>query len=321
MAKRHGGTLPNVKWLYHNGFSGLTRAIREHPDAFAHIRQNTLDARRKKLVQCAKRLAIRHQGTIPSMTWLLRSGYSSLRWAIPKYPKLFASIRIGNDRGKSAEQWLPVAQRLAKKHGCLPSISWLQDNGYCGLVYAIYKCPEIFAHLTRVFRRKKKPAEWVPIAEQLAQEHGELPNPKWLVSNGYNGLQQAMRIHPNLFRGIIDKYGQRLYRTKTPKEWLLIAKRLTRQHNRLPNYRWLEENGFGGLNHAMRKHSSLFASIEQEYKGGRKPKEWIPVAKKLIKIHSVLPNSRWLRRNGYAGLEQAMRNYPQLFTGIKRKRK
>jgi hypothetical protein len=33
------GLLPSPRWLKANGYGGLVRAMRKHPDAFAHIKQ------------------------------------------------------------------------------------------------------------------------------------------------------------------------------------------------------------------------------------------------------------------------------------------
>lgn len=51
----------------------------------------------------------------------------------------------------------------------------------------------------RIFRT---PAEWVPVAEQLAEEHSGLPGTGWLDQNGYSGLGRAIEKHPALFAHI-----------------------------------------------------------------------------------------------------------------------
>jgi len=45
--------------------------------------------------------------------------------------------------------------------------------------------------------------------------------------------------------------------------------------------------------------------------------EWVPIAEALAAEHGgVLPNRRWLTKNGYMGLDAAMKRRPELFARI-----
>jgi hypothetical protein len=49
---------------------------------------------------------------------------------------------------RSAEEWVPVAEKLAKKMGgFLPRAAWLMSNGVSGLHSAMVKRPDLFAHI------------------------------------------------------------------------------------------------------------------------------------------------------------------------------
>jgi len=163
-------------------------------------------------------------------------------------------------------------------------------------------------------KKYKTPEEWVIVAEELAEEHdGTLPNTSWLQKNGYTALYRSMRKQPDLFKHIIQykKY-------KTPEEWVIVAKQLAEEHGTLPNQWWLEKNKYAGLDQAMRKQPDLFKHIIQDKKI-KTPEEWVLVAEELAEEHDrILPKPRWLQKNQYGGLYQAMKKHPDLFKHIKR---
>jgi hypothetical protein len=237
-------------------------------------------------------------------------------YAMMKYrPELFAHIKQEQVRYRP-EEWVSVAEKLAKEHGTLPCGNWLKKNGHSGLVSAMRCRPELFSHIKQE-KVGKNPEEWIPIAEKLEKEHGTLPCGAWLEKNGYSALYQAMRKRPELFAHIKQekKVG------KKPEEWIPIAERLEKEHGTLPCVDWLCENGYSGLNYVMKKHPGWFAHISQESKAGKKREEWVPIAEKLAQEHGgTLPNAFWLQKNGYRGLYRAMKSRPELFAHIKRKR-
>jgi hypothetical protein len=82
--------------------------------------------------------------------------------------------------GKTVSEWVKIAERLAKEYnGVLPRRKWLGENGYWGLVGAIQRCPERFAHIEqeKFYRKTDRAAyktidEWAEITEKLVREHG-----------------------------------------------------------------------------------------------------------------------------------------------------
>ena len=173
------------------------------------------------------------------------------------------------------------------------------------------KYPELFEHIQQG-RKTKKPEEHVATAEKLAKEHGKLPNCGWLEKNGYEGLYLVMRAHPELFEHI-----QQDRKTKTPEEHVADAEKLAEEHGMLPKPWWLTNNGYSGLERAMRKYPELFEHIQQDSKAGRTPEEHVATAEKLAKEHGKIPNCGWLEKNGYWGIYLAIRKCPELFEHLK----
>ena len=201
--------------------------------------------------------------------------------------------------------------------GILPCPQWLRSNGYSGLCEMMRKHPEAFAHIPQD-RKRQAAEESVPVAERLAaQNGGTLSNPKWLQQNGYGALAAFIRRHPEAFAHIPQDRKRQAAEESVP-----VAERLAAQNGgMLPNPRWLQQNGYGRLDHAMRKRPQLFAHIRQGSKKGRRPEEWVLVAKRLMKKDDRLPSPGWLRHNGYGALNDAMRRCPEMFAHIQQEHK
>jgi hypothetical protein len=205
LAKENGGTLQCGHWLNNNGYSALYLAMRRHPELFAHIKQESKAGRNpEEWIPIAEKLAKENGGTLQCGHWLRNNGYSALNRAMQKHPELFAHIRQEKRVRKNPEDWVPVAEKLAKKNGgTLQCIYWLDNNGYRGLYRAMRKRPELFAHIKQENKAGKKPEEWIPIAEKLAKENGgTVPCGQWLDKNGYSGLGYMLRTYPELFPNI-----------------------------------------------------------------------------------------------------------------------
>lgn len=242
-----------------------------------------------------------------------------LHSAMKAHPELFAHINQESKSGNSPDEWVTIAEKLAKENGgTLQCYGWLVNNGYIGLSKAMIKYPEKFAHINQENKSGKKPEEWVPIAEKLAKENGgTLKYCKWLQKNGYNGLDQTMRKYPELFAHINQES-----KKNSPEEWVSIAKKMAKENSgTLQCGNWLRNNGYSGLDYAIKNNPELFANIRQESKRNN-PEEWVQRAENLAKENGgTLQHSYWLQKNGYANLDVAMRKYPELFSHIKQDRK
>jgi hypothetical protein len=251
---------------------------------------------------------------LPNPTWLIKNGYLGLYKATLKYPKLFSHLEQDCEKRLATEEQVVVAERLAKKYGKLPNTGWLEKNGYCGLVTAKRKYPEMFAHIEQV-RKVLTTGEHVVIAERLAKRYGKLPNSWWLQKNGYSAIREAKRKYPKLFAHI-EQIKRILL---TPADHVLVAERLAKKYGKLPNTSWLQKNGYIQLDQVRRKHPELFAHIQRDRKC-LTPADHVLVAEKLAKKHGKLPNSWWLQKNGHQALDTAKRKSPELFAHIEQKK-
>ena len=93
VAQENGGVIPYDTQLDKQGLGKVARALRNHPERFAHLKQaEVLD----KWVPIAERLAEEHGGVLPSRQWLEKNGYNGLRMALRRRPERFAHIPQGN---------------------------------------------------------------------------------------------------------------------------------------------------------------------------------------------------------------------------------
>ena len=230
---------------------------------------------------------------------------------LTKYPEKFAHIKR-QKRMISPDEWVKIAEELAKKHNGLPTPKWLKNNGYSGLIAMLTKYPEKFAHIKRQ-KRMISPDEWVKIAEELAKKHNGLPNHDWLKNNGYSGLSGMLTKYPEKFAHIKKQKEVR----KSIDEWIKFSEELAKKHNGLPNSTWLKDNGYSGLIAMLTKYPEKFAHIKRQKKRIL-CSEWVKIAEELAKKHNGLPTVKWLKNNGYSGLAGMLTRYPEKFDHIKR---
>jgi hypothetical protein len=214
-------------------------------------------------VPVAESLANKHDGVLPGSRWRQKNGYSGLDDAMRANPEIFSHIKQHRDRRKSISFWVRVAEKVAFDNGgVLPCGAWLAKNGYSTMYGCLTKHPSSFSHIKREKQFKSMP-EWVSVAVRLSQEHGGvLPCVGWLASNGYGGLQSAMRNHPEAFEHIVqDKpYSER----KSKFDNLSVAKKLAKDNGGvLPNVGWLRRNGYMDVYQSIRKYPDLFSGIKR----------------------------------------------------------
>ena len=274
----------------------------------------------EECVIVAERLEKDHGGILPSTSWLQNNGYVYIYRKMKKYPESFSHINQVRRKGNSLEEHIVDAKRLTKEHnGILPSPTWLNNNGYSGLVKFMKKYPKSFSNIKQDIKVEKTEKENIAYAEALAKKHGGvLPNTGWLRKNGYEYIDSYMRKYPELFTHIEqDK------KIKTVKEHVADAKKLAKEHGDiLPSPSWLRKNGYGGLYLCMRKNPRPFSNIKQSSKKGKTLEEWIVIYNDIIeKNNGLLPSSSWLKKNGYSGLIKCMRKNPKSFPIVEQYRK
>ena len=200
-------------------------------------------------------------GTLPNPQWLLDHGYGGLVQTMRGRPEAFAHIEQKRDKSRRThpEEWVSTAKELAKKHGKIPTRTWLRGHGYGALALAMYKRPELFK---RIKQERHQVPDWVSVADRLVKQHGKLPNPGWLEAHGYDGLCKKVRICPELFTHIGQE--RKRGRKTRSEEQVVIAERLAKKHGMVPNRSWLRKHGHSALYSAMRRHPALFVHLEQK---------------------------------------------------------
>jgi len=192
----------------------------------------------------------------------------------------------------------------------LPNKAWLQKNSYGGLVRAMQLRPELFAHIPQE-RRVKSPEEQLQLVMQLT-ENGKKPIPHshWLQGNGYIGLYKWLLKNPE----VVEKYGQDWGGGRTSEEQLQLVMQLTENGKKpIPGVRWLQGNGYIGLDIWLRKHPEVVEKYGQDWGGGRTSEEQLQLVMQLTENgKKPIPGVRWLQGNGYSGLNSWLRKHPEV---------
>lgn len=316
LAKEHGDSLPGQRWMQLNDRSGLSQVMYKNPEAFAHIPQDWEGGKRlKEHIADAERLAKENGDVLPKKAEL----DENLVQAIRKHPAKFAHIQQDKHQWKTLDDLVKLAEQLAKENnGQLPAPSRMTSPELRSVQAAIYDNPEAFAHIERdrVRDEYKTVEEHVANAGRLAEENGgEIPNSKWLTSNGHQGLKIAMRNNPEKFAHLAQKKVRFI-----AKEYITEAEQLAAENGgKIQNANWLFKNGRAKLARFMSKKKTrdLFAHIPQEHSGRNTKEENRALAKKLAKENGgILPGVKWLTDNGHNSLYQYIHKYKDNFADI-----
>ncbi len=141
------GKLPGRAWLNKHQLGGLDFAMQKHRELFTHITQDRKIKTAEEWVIVAEDLALKY-GKLPGGKGLNEKGFSGLTRAMRKRPELFAHITQERKR-TTPEEWVPIGEDLAEKHGGLPGCKWLEQNNFTCLYRAMRSHPEFFAHIKR----------------------------------------------------------------------------------------------------------------------------------------------------------------------------
>ena len=145
------GYLPCCSWLRKNGYQSLYQMSRLHYKAFSKFPRPERQYRHLgDWLEIANKLAKKNKGKIPTVTWLLENGYSMLCRQMQKNPDAFSEIEQER-HFRRPDEWVAVAEALAKEHNGLPNSYWLQnkENGYKALDKVMRQHPKLFAHIRR----------------------------------------------------------------------------------------------------------------------------------------------------------------------------
>jgi ribonuclease I len=316
----NGGTLHSTKWLNSHGYGQLVTCMWKHPRLFP-MKRTRRNRNVDYWVTKAEALAKENGGYLPSRLWLKRHGRLPLYQCLMKHPDAFRHIK--RTRAiviKTPGEWLQVAKRLIKENGgLLPGTAWLKQKGFEALTGCISRHPRVFAGIKQEppghRRMAQRQAKHLATATALAKRNGgRLPCIMELGNLGYDGLNQYIRLYPEVFRHL----NQENKKGKSVQKWVIDAEKMARKNGGILPYRKsLEKRGLYGLRDALLKHPEAFKHIKQENRKGRNTREWVIEAERLAKKHGgVLPGSGYLQYNGYSGLSHHILRHPAAFRHI-----
>lgn len=313
-AKDNGGTLPAFVDMIKNGYSGLNQCMRKYPDKFSHIVKDNKTKTVQEWVIIAEKVAKENNEILPCSYWLKSHGYTGLYSCILNNPNEFVHIQQDKKIGKSVEEWVVIAEQLARDNNdILPCNSKLRNSDNSGLNNCMTKHPDRFAHISKD-NQYKSVEEWIAVAEQLAKDNnGILPKVSFVRNSEYAGLDQCMRKHSDRFVHIKQES-----KYKSVEEWIAVAEQLTKDNGALPCIYWLRTHGYSGLDACIRNFPDKFSSIQQINHKGKTVEQWVAVAEQLAKDnYGILPCSSKLRKD-HSGLDQCISKFSDKFAHIKK---
>jgi hypothetical protein len=314
LAKKNGGKIPPMSWLTSNGYNWLHSRIKNHPSLFKHLSQVKLLKTDAQCVATAEKLAKKNGGKIPNSKWLTSNGYNWLHHRITHRPDLFKHLTQVK-LVRSEEECVATAEKLAKKNGGkIPPMSWLIRNQYEWLYSRVKNHPHLFSHLD-MERLTQTDTEAVATAETLTKKNGGVvPTSTWLTEHGYGALYARMRTKPELFSHL-----KRVNPYKTLDDYIQAAKNLAKEHGGvIPSSRWLQDNGFHGLDSRIRQNRRDFQGITQ-VRLRKTPEQNLAVAEQLAeKNGGTIPSLKWLQENDHGYLRNFIVKHPKLFSHLQR---
>jgi len=296
----NNGDLPSSGWLKKNGYGYVTYAIYEYYGKFHAVRERLgLVPRHKKnnnpLAQWENldpilRKLVKKHGDLPGGYSLNKKGLGNVVSAIHEYHGGFKAVReklgleqkvrVGAD---SLEHWKnvkPILKKLVKKHGDLPSDTWLRENGRNDVSIAIHRYHNGFPAVREKLGLAQKGRfgkdalrHWEnlePILKKLITEHGDLPSSGWFKNNGQSSLAAAIVRHNGGFSAVRKKLGlepMRKVGVESPRHWENlepVLKKIIEKHGDLPSAGWFIQNKLSGLSSAIIKYHGGFPAVREK---------------------------------------------------------
>lgn len=306
LAEENGGILPCESWLYDNGYSGLTRAMKLKPELFYQIDQewkggNSLN----EWKEIAKNLSKENNGILPKSRWLIKNGYSGLDRAIRKNKHFFSDLvqekheyKTKEDALKEIEKYVVDGKLLSAKQIPQWILGWKE------------RYPKDFKKY-QFACNKLNLKKAIQLANKLTEENGgKLPSTSFLNKH-YCGLYKFIIKHPNSFNHFPrDKFKNTLL------EAVKEAEELEKEHNKLPNPKWLQKNGYSWLNARISKNPEMFLHI-QKNKIQKTIEEYVLEAEQIASQNNgTLPHKTLLAKTN-SNLVKIIRENPKYFSHIK----
>jgi hypothetical protein len=205
IAAKNDGVLPVPTDIAYSN-KKLAAVVAREPELFAHIPQaERTKSRQKHLEACIKEAeeAAAQNGGALNITQKFQDENPTLTMMIRRNPKAFAHIPRVRRRYHQIEQYVGIAETLAKKNGGkLPPKSKLVTGRYPWLLASIRNHPHLFTHIKR--ERLNTPfTVRVEQAKALAEKNnGVIPHYSWLQRHGHAAVGNAIYSRRDLFKGL-----------------------------------------------------------------------------------------------------------------------
>jgi len=237
---------------------------------------------------------------------------------VDDYREMILAQSLARKPAKPLSYYISLAEKLALENGgTLQTNSWLRKNEYNNLRQRILKYPEKFVHIKQHKQLQKTIEEQIKDAEQIASSNdGILPCCYHLANMGKHSLNRAIRIYPKKFAHIKqDRKTTRRLIGEIIKDAELLAKK---NGGILHSQRDLRKLGYNYIEKAINSNPNNFSHIQQ-IKKIKTEEERVKEAEKLASENNdILPNHRWLQKNGHRGLSSVITNKPYLFSHLKK---
>lgn len=174
--------------------------------------------------------------------------------------KTLNKLRTALSMLKTPEEWVPIAENLAKNNNDkIPNYRTLINTGFGGLAQAIRCHPELFDHLSQENFRKR-PKHYIALAQQLASKNnGIVPFYKWLYKHGYIRLWECIIKYPDEFSSL--NIQTRLF---LPNKYIKLAEKLVERFGSIPNAKWLKSNNYSAFYSFFVRHPEYFTHFKRE---------------------------------------------------------
>jgi hypothetical protein len=141
---RENGTIPHYSQLKRNGYGRLAEFISKYPEKISHLKQDKRVKSIEEWISIAENLPKNNKGEIPSNSILRKGKYLGLLRFMSKYPDKFSHIKQERLRRSMQDAFLAATKLTNQNNGRLPSLHWLNKNGFDWLKSQIKECPSNF---------------------------------------------------------------------------------------------------------------------------------------------------------------------------------
>jgi len=307
------GNIPPDNWMRKNGFSNLGASIVRYHGGFLKLRKKfnfeelqryrgiKLDSWKKlsNAIDLMFRENPEFEGKLPSDPWMRDNGHHGLAKAIRIHHGGFRKVRdkLGQEQLREEDGLFKdfdfvknKLENIVKDHpefkGRIPSVNWLQKNGYGSLYSAIYNYHGGYQKVRKklgvalLVKEDGYWENWNNLTKELdlmwgkhPEKKGELPGSWWLRKNGYSSLGQAIIVYHGGSPKVREmlKLGGGCKPMGYWQIWENFERELgevIKELGHFPKQRELNELHKGGLTNAIKHYYGGFDKVRERFSLG-----------------------------------------------------